>query len=156
MLKRNLTREERARFWSHVKQGKGYCWEWQHVKNHDGYGVFSCAGIGIKRSNGHQAHRLSWAIMRGLPPPGKMVLHKCHNRACVNPDHLYIGTQADNMADMAKAGRSFHKNKTTCKRGHAFVPETTYRYTDPNGIVHRICRICQRERVRKCRERKQA
>jgi hypothetical protein len=72
------------------------CWLWLGSLHTNGYGL-----VGL-----HYAHRLSWLIHRG-PIPGRLhVLHRCDTRCCANPEHLFLGTQADNMRDMARKGRS--------------------------------------------------
>ncbi len=74
------------------------CWEWQrYIK--EGY------GITILKGQIEQAHRASWKVFIGEIPEGMQVNHKCHNRKCINTEHLYIGTQKQNMQDMIDANR---------------------------------------------------
>ena len=95
------------RFWTHVHKADGEgCWEWTAYRNKKGYG---CTG-GRGRGSGLLAHRLSRTMANGPIPPGLYVCHRCHNRACVRPDHLYVGTQKDNMRDREAAGRNYWKN----------------------------------------------
>jgi hypothetical protein len=102
------------RFWAHVnKDGPTMpgmdspCWEWTGSVRAEGYGV-----MGYPASRGtEQTHRVSWEINIGPIPPGLFVLHHCDNRRCVRAElepessHLFVGTQRENLLDMARKGR---------------------------------------------------
>lgn len=89
------------RFWPKVKIATyppDACWEWVGAKNSNGYGH-----IGDRGSH-KKAHRVSWEIHNGPIPSGSLCLHKCDNKSCVNPSHLYIGNHSDNAKDMIERG----------------------------------------------------
>ena len=89
-------------FWAgFYKEPNTGCWIWERGIDHHGYG-----GINIARGKMVKAHRFSWELHNGPIPPGLNVLHKCDTRPCVNPDHLYLGSQADNLADAKRKGRT--------------------------------------------------
>jgi hypothetical protein len=87
------------------------CWLWTGAPNQDGYGKF-CGGSRRDGSrNQRGAHRASWIFFRGQIPDGLSVLHACDVRICVNPDHLFVGTQLENCIDMARKGRGKRSSK---------------------------------------------
>jgi len=79
---------------------KSKCWIWSGWKNKDGYGM---KRVSYK---GERVHRLAWEIAYGKIPPSMQICHHCDNRACFNPDHLFMGTNLDNMRDRDSKGRS--------------------------------------------------
>lgn len=90
----------RSRFFSKVSKGEpGGCWHWNAARMQSGYGNF-----GIDNYV-HKAHRVSYALHNGSIPEGLMVLHKCDNPRCVNPEHLYAGTAKQNSQDAVRRGR---------------------------------------------------
>src|SRR5580700_482422 len=104
-----------VRFWRFVEpipEGDG-CWEWTGGLS-KGYGH-------ITRGNRKmaKAHRISWELHFGEIPDGLCVCHRCDNRSCVNPSHLFLGTYDDNNQDMIAKGRFRHMLRSdTCVHGH--------------------------------------
>ncbi len=90
-----------ARFWARVDK-TGDCWLWTGCKNDAGYGAIRWQGRTTR------AHRISWVLTNGDIPDGRLVLHRCDNRPCVRPDHLFVGSHADNSRDMVAKDRRGH------------------------------------------------
>lgn len=83
------------------------CWLWQHYTDQYGYGIFNDYDAQTKRSRGCiRAHRYTYSVVHGPIPEGMCVLHKCDVPNCINPEHLFLGTQADNNADMCRKKRN--------------------------------------------------
>lgn len=99
------------KFFSKVtgRPGKG-CWLWTGYLK-DGYGkASSFSGLAYAYLGEYMAHRISWALHKGPVPKGLQVLHHCDIRNCVNPDHLYLGTNKDNVGDRVSRGRTAHNS----------------------------------------------
>ena len=122
------------RFFSKVKYSDG-CWEWQAYKSPKGYGYF-----GVKQKT-MRAHRWAYEYFRE-PLFGLHCCHHCDNPSCVNPFHLYAGTNADNTRDRDSKGRQWNKVKRYCKRGHKFDSKNTGEYTRGVTAILRTCKRC--------------
>lgn len=137
------------RFWSKVRviDDESSCWEWQRSKHRNGYGQFS------EGQRHTLAHRVAYRLANGGDPPeGRCVLHRCDNRACCRPSHLFAGTKRDNTQDMIRKGRHRYNPQaraTHCRRGHPLTPETAVTVKG-----HLQCRACNTLRARERRHRK--
>jgi len=98
------------RFWRKVKKSTG-CWNWtascfKHPRTREE--TYGCFWVGDKREKTGKmatAHSIAWMLVKGEIKDGLKVLHKCDNPRCVNPEHLFLGTQMDNVQDMINKGR---------------------------------------------------
>ena len=86
------------RFWAKVDKSKE-CWEWLASFRTTGYGQFGMNGVPTTAS------RVAWILTNGEIPKGMVICHRCDNRKCVRPDHLFLGTMKDNSRDMVAKGR---------------------------------------------------
>lgn len=102
---------ESVRFWANVDKS-GECWEWAGTRNKQGYGVVTAFGC-------RSAHRASWTEANGPIPRGMVICHKCDNPPCVRPDHLFLGTHAENMRDAISKGRMYFQKHPEKVRGEA-------------------------------------
>lgn len=99
---RNPVTEPTVRFGRKIeKDPVSGCWNWTASRHRDGYGWFGPGG----RGRAVLAHRWAYENFVGPIPSGLYILHHCDNPPCVNPDHLFVGTQADNVADCIRKGR---------------------------------------------------
>jgi hypothetical protein len=119
-----LTLEER--FWRYVKKEDG-CWRWLSYVDPLGYGRLNYKGKPMLAS------RISYLIHFGEVPDGMAVCHKCDNPSCTNPDHLFLGTQADNVADMQNKGRARKRGKPGTEHHHAKMTDQSVREIRANG-----------------------
>lgn len=101
----SLSVRDRARFQKRVVKASG-CWEWRGAHNGNGYGLFWLPELRKYTTT----HRAAWVVYKGPIPEKLHVLHHCDNPGCVNPDHLFLGVQQDNMHD-AKKKRRFQQGE---------------------------------------------
>lgn len=134
-------------FWRHVEKRDDGCWTWTGWKHpRSNHGQMNHAGT-IKK-----AHRVSWELHRGEIGEGLHVCHHCDNPPCVNPEHLFLGTNADNVRDRDAKGRLLLSGKhfaarTHCPHGHEYTTENTRHYRGA-----RWCRECMRKKNKEHRE----
>lgn len=132
-------------FWPFVDKSEQHqgCWIWTGRRRMGKYGQTDFNG-----SKSLQAHRVAWMLTYGTPIPEELyACHRCDNPGCVNPSHLFLGTQKDNINDAAKKGRLVlplrkDKPQTHCQNGHELFGNNLK--VAKNG--NRSCRACAQER----------
>lgn len=112
-----MKRSVADRFWDKVVLIPEHaCWEWVGYRNHDGYGRMYVDGRDV------MAHRISFEINRAKIPADLLVCHRCDNPSCVNPAHLWLGTERDNTLDAVSKGR-WPLRKSCFVVGHTVRPK---------------------------------
>ena len=129
-----------ARFWAKIEVAEPGCWIWTGHRLKGGYGMIART----RRLGPTTAHRFAYECLVGPIPDGQQLDHLCRTRSCVNPGHLEVVTQTENIRRGVGFG-GVNYRKTRCKRGHRFTSENTYH--QPDG--HRRCRECAREADRR-------
>lgn len=142
-LESEVLRHIESRFWSKVAQtDDDECWEWLASVTTSGYGQVHYRRGHLRRNL--MAHRVAYELLIGPIPTGMTLDHLCRNKRCVNPAHLEIVTQRENV--LRAAGSTAH-----CKRGHAWTEDNVL---FENGS--RKCKTCNRRRQAEYRERRRA
>jgi hypothetical protein len=145
-----IRRDARARFLTPSEWLEHYaipvtesgCWLYQGSLRRKDYGAIWFDGAT------HPAHRVSWMIFRGVIPSGLFVCHRCDVPCCINPHHLFLGTNSDNMKDMQKKGRANYVSTP----GKPHVPKDGHERVF-TGKGKRYCLICHRASIRRSRDK---
>lgn len=131
------------RFWDKVDKRDG-CWEWTGARARNGRAV-----IRVNKHRMVAAARVSWGIANGVPfPEDRFACHTCDNPGCVNPDHIFPGTNRENQLDAIAKGRNPRSAKTHCKWGHPLSGSNIYLWTNSTH-TKRLCKSCGRIKAKR-------
>jgi len=134
-----------ARVMTMIKVDENGCWRWQGFKGRTGYGQTNYRGRNLN------VHRVVYKLYHGVDlATEQYVLHRCDVRDCVNPEHLFIGSQRDNNADCAAKGRHYEGSRTHCERGHPFAGDNLVvrRQGGAKTGIRRVCKACEKLRAK--------
>lgn len=133
------------RLYANTEPNERECWIWLGARISTGYGQVHWQGRACL------THRLSYELWHGPIPQGMHVCHTCDTPACINPDHLFTGTQLDNQRDKNAKGRNGQSLKTHCPRGHEYTSANVY--LNPKGS--RECVTCRSLAMQRHNEKRQ-
>jgi hypothetical protein len=136
-VKKYTPEEAIAAFWSKVDRsgGEDACWNWTGAVSGGGYGSFRWNGLS------RRTHRISFELVNGPAPQGMYICHSCDNRLCVNPAHLWLGTNRDNLLDMMQKGRGGFlggERHKYCKLSDLQIAEIRLRFASGGVTRHEI------------------
>lgn len=140
------------RFWTLADQSGGpdACWPWKSGRNPAGYGRFRVHPKTFLATRWIMGHLLGRSL-RWDNEVREQVCHRCDNPPCVNPKHLYVGSNSDNVRDAVRRGTHYWAKKTHCPQGHEYTPENTY-----TRGGRRNCRPCALRRAAEQKEARKA
>lgn len=155
--RREIPRSFIARFHTKYKRVEGGCWLWQAGKFPKGYGMVNLGRDVNRKQHTEYAHRVAYVLAKGTVTAGSVVRHKCDTPACVNPDHLILGTQGDNVQDAARQGHYNvpHVNSSHRKLTDAQValirmsPEKAVRLAELFGVSKTTISLIRNNKRRK-------